>query len=80
MRLVQLTHEACSVRAESWKREETTLEVSREQGSVLQIVLRFPLGVQQRLHSLDDLAATRQEHLEQRDVRFKRRLDDRLRS
>ena len=52
--------------------EETVFEVAGEQGSVLQVLVRLPLSVQQRLDALDDLIATRQEELKKLDVGLKR--------
>src|SRR5687767_1612260 len=54
--------------------EEAILEVTRQNGTVSQIFVRFSLGVQQSLYSLDDVIAMRQEELEKFDMFLKRHL------
>jgi hypothetical protein len=56
------------------EREEAILEVTIETGTVLQVLDRLALGVQQRLDSLDDLIAMGQEESEKLDVCLKRHL------
>jgi len=56
------------------EREEAILEVTRQKGTVLQVLDRLSLGVQQPLYCLDDLIAVGQEQLEKFDMRPKRHL------
>jgi hypothetical protein len=75
MRLVQLTTQTSLVARDSREREEAILKVAGEQGTVLQVLDRFSLGVQQPLDSPDDFIAMGQEEVEKFDVRVKRRLN-----
>ena len=54
--------------------EEAILEVTRQQGTVLQVFDRLSLGVQHSLYALDDVIATGQEELEKFDMSLKRHL------
>src|SRR5688572_21259396 len=54
--------------------EEAILEVTRQNGTVSQIFVRFSLGVQQSLYSLDDVIAMGQEELEKFDRSEERRV------
>ena len=54
--------------------EEAILEVTRQNGTVAQVLDRLSLGVQQSLYSLDDVIAMGQEELEKLDVCLKRHL------
>src|SRR3954465_5873186 len=56
---------------DSREREEALLEVTRENRTVPLVFDRLSLRVQNRLDSLDDVIATRQEELEQFDMRLK---------
>ncbi len=58
----------------SREREEAILEIPGQQGTVLQVLERSSLGVQQSLYSLDDLIAVVQERVEKFDMRRKRHL------
>src|SRR5262249_29196360 len=68
----QLTFEAGLVVCDVSECEETILEVTRQQETVLQIMGRLALGIQQPLYSLDDFIAMGQEQSEKFDMRVKR--------
>jgi hypothetical protein len=55
--------------------EEAILEVTRQEGTVLQVLERLSLGVQQPLYALGDFIAVGQEQLEKFDMLPKRHLD-----
>ena len=74
MRFFQLTSQARLALRDPSKGEEAILEVTRQNGTVLQVFERLPLGVQQPLYSLDDVVAMGQEELEKLDVGLKRHL------
>jgi hypothetical protein len=71
MRLVQLPSQARVAGSDRGEREEAILEVARQQCTVLQVLDRLSLGVQDSLYPLDDLIAMDQEELEQFDVCLK---------
>ena len=75
VRFVQLTSKARLLAADSGEPEEAILETTRQQCGVLQILRRFPLGVEQLLHSLDDLVAASHEPSQELDMRRKRHWD-----
>jgi hypothetical protein len=58
---------------EARKREEAILEVTRQKGTVSQVLDRLSLGVQHALYSFDELIATGQEELEKFDMCLKRK-------
>ena len=58
--------------ADSSEREEAILEVTRQNGTVLEVLDRLSLGVQYALDPLDDFIATGQEDVEQLDMCLKR--------
>jgi hypothetical protein len=72
MRFFQLTSKTRLVAGDVSESEETILKVTRQKGSVLQVLDRLALGVQQPLNSLDDFIAMGQEQLEKFDMRVKR--------
>src|SRR5687768_8009825 len=74
MRLFQLTSETRLVAGDASECEEAILKETRQKGTVLQILDRLSLGVQQPLYSLDDFIATGQEQVEKFDMRVKRHL------
>src|SRR5262249_12909403 len=74
MRFLQLTSKMRLVAGDASECEEAILKVTRQEGTVLQVLDRFSLGVQQRLYSLDDFIAMGKEQLEKFDVRVKRHL------
>jgi hypothetical protein len=51
--------------------EETVFEVMRQEGTVLQILDRLPLSVQDSLYSLDDDVAMGEEEVQEFDVLVK---------
>ncbi len=74
MRFLQLTSKTSLVVGDPSEREEAILEVTRQKGTVLQVLDRLSLGVQHALYSLDDFIATGQEQLENFDMRLKRHM------
>ena len=74
MRFFQLTSKTRLVAGDAGECEEAILEVTRQKGTVLQVLDRLSLGVQQPLYSLDDFIAMGQEQLEKFDMRLKRHL------
>jgi hypothetical protein len=74
MRFVQLASKTRWVVGDSGECEKAIVEVTRQKGSVLQVLARLSLGVQQPLNFLDDVIATGQEQLEKLDMRLKRHL------
>jgi hypothetical protein len=66
-----LTSEARLALGDPREREEAVLEVTRQQGTVLQVFDRLSLGVQYPLDSLDDVVATRQEEFEKFEMGLK---------
>ena len=74
MRFRQLTPETGLVAGDAGEREEAILEVTGQKGTVLQVLDRLALGVQQPLYSLDDSIAMGQKQLKKFDVRVKRHL------
>src|SRR5215471_7955774 len=74
MRLFQLTSKTRLVPSDASGCEEAILKVTREKGTVLQVLDRLSLGVQQPLYPLDDFIAMAQEQLEKFDVRVKRHM------
>src|SRR5580704_2117901 len=74
MRFLQLAAKMRLVVGDRRKCEEAILEVTRQKRTVLQIVARVSLGVEQPLYSLDDLVTVDQEHLQKTDMRPKRHL------
>ena len=74
MRFLQLTSKTRLVVGDPSEREETILKVTRQKGTILQVLDRLSLGVQHPLYSLDDFIATGQEQLEKFDMRLKRHL------
>ena len=75
MRFLQLTSKTRLVAGDASECEEAILKVTRQKGTVLQVLDRLSLGVQQPLYSLDDFIAMGQEQLEKFDMRVKRHLD-----
>src|SRR5262245_8855111 len=74
MRFFQLTSKTRLVARDASECEEAILKVTRQKGTVLQVLDRLSLGVQQPLYSLDDFIAMDQEQLEKFDMRVKRHL------
>ncbi len=74
MRFFQLTSKTRLVVGDASECEEAILKVTRQKGTVLQVLDRLSLGVQQPLYSLDDFIAMGQEQLEKFDMRVKRHL------
>jgi hypothetical protein len=74
MRVFQLTPEARLVIGDPGECEEAILEVTRQQGTILQVIGRLSLRVQYRLYSLDDFIAMGQEGSEKFNVCLKRHL------
>jgi hypothetical protein len=72
MRFLQLTAETRLVAGDARESKEAILEVTRKQGTVLPVLGRLSLGVQQPLYSLDDFIAMDQEQLEKFDMRVER--------
>ena len=71
MRFLQLTSKTRLGVSDRRECEEAILKVTRQKGSILQIVDRLSLGVQYPLYSLDDVSAMGQEELEKFDIRLK---------
>src|SRR5262245_33955770 len=74
MRFLQLTSKTRLVAGNASECEEAILNLTRQKGTVLQILSRLSLGVQQSLYLLDDFIALGQEQLEKFDVRVKRHI------
>ena len=74
MRFFQLTSKTRLAVGDPSECEEAILEVTRQQGTVLQVFDRLSLGVQHILDALDDLIAMGQEELEKFDMCLKRHL------
>ena len=74
MRFFQLPSQTRLAVGDSGECEETILKVTRQKGTVLQVVDRLSLGVQHPLYSLDDVCAMGQEELEKFDMCLKRHL------
>ena len=74
MRFFQLTSKTRLAVGDASEREEAILKVTRQKGTVLQVLDRLSLGVQQPLYSLDDFIAMGQEELEKFDMCLKRHL------
>ena len=74
MRFFQLTSKTRLVAGDASECEEAILKVTRQKATVLQVLDRLSLGVQQPLYSLDDFIAMGQEQLEKFDMRVKRHL------
>ena len=74
MRFFQLTSKTRLVAGDASEREEAIPKVTRQKGTVLQVLDRLSLGVQQPLDSLDDFIAMGQEELEKFDMCLKRHL------
>src|SRR5215470_13919195 len=73
MRFLQLTSKTRLITG-AGEGEEAILKMTRENGTVLHVLDRLALGVQQPLYSLDDFIAMGQEQLEKFDMRVKRHL------
>src|SRR5262245_64577933 len=78
MRFFQLTSKTRLIATDASDCEEAILKVTRQKGTVLQVLDRLFLGVQQPLYSLDDFIAMYQEQLENFDMRVKRHLAEAL--
>jgi hypothetical protein len=74
MRFFQLTSQARLAVGDTREREEAILEVTRQQGIVLQVFDRLSLSVQYSFYPLDDFRAMGQEELKKLDICLKRRL------
>src|SRR5262245_57937610 len=74
VRLFQLASETRVTVGDPSECEEAILELTGQQGSVLQVLERLSLGVQNCLYALDDFIAVGQEELEQFDMCLKRLL------
>ena len=74
VRFLQSTSKMRLVAGRATDCEEAILEVTRQKGSILQVLARLSLGVQQSLDSLDDFIAMGEEELEQFDVGVERHL------
>ena len=72
MRLFQLASKTSLVAGDVGESEEAIFKVTRQKGTVLQVLDRLLLGVQQPLYSFDDFIAMGQEQLEKFDMRVKR--------
>ena len=72
MRFFQLTSKAQLTLGDP--DEEAILEVTGQQGTILQVFDRLPLGVQDPLYSLDDVSLMGEEELKKFDVCLKRHL------
>jgi hypothetical protein len=72
MRFFQLTSKTRLVASDASGCEEAILKVTRQKGTVLQVLDRLSLGVQQPLYSLHDFIAMGQEQLEKFDMGVKR--------
>ena len=77
MRFLQLPFKASLVAGNAGEREEAILKVARQQATVLPILERLSLRVQQPLDARDDGVAMRQEELEKLDMRLERHARDR---
>ena len=71
MRCFQSTSKTRLAVSDPRKCEEAILKVTRQKGSILQIVDRLSLGVQYPLYSLGDVSAMGQEELEKFDMCLK---------
>ena len=71
MRCFQSTSKTRLAVSDPRKCEEAILNVTRQKGTVLQVVERLSLGVQHPLYSLDDVSAMGQEELEKFDMCLK---------
>jgi hypothetical protein len=78
MRFVQLTSETRLIAGDALEFEEAILKVTRQEGTILQVLDRLSLGVQESLYLLDDFIAMGQKELEKFDVRLKRHSIDRF--
>ncbi len=74
MRFFQLTSQTRLAVGDPSDCEEAILKVTRQKGTVLQVLDRLSLGVQHPLYSLDDVIAMGQEELEKFDMCLKRHL------
>jgi len=74
MRFFQLTSKTRLAVSDPRECEEAILKVTRQKGTVLQVVDRLSLGVQHPLYSLGDVSAMGQEELEKFDICLKRHL------
>src|SRR5215510_1710627 len=74
MRFFQLTSKTRLVASDASCCEKAILKATREKGTVLQVLDRLPLSVQQPLYPLDDFIAMAQEQLEKFDMRLKRHM------
>ena len=73
MRLFQLTSQARVAVRDAREGEEAILEMTRQEGTVLQVVDRPSLGVQRFLYALDDISAMGQEDVKKLEMSLKRR-------
>src|SRR5262249_25437018 len=71
MRFFQFTSKTRLVAGDANECEEAILKLTRQKGTVLQVLDRLALSVQQPLYSLDDFIAMGQEQLEKFDVSVK---------
>src|SRR5262249_4167240 len=71
MRFFQLTSKTRLVASDTSDCEEAILKVTRQKGTILQVLDRLSLGVQQPLYSLDDFIAMGQEQVQKFDMRMK---------
>jgi len=71
MRCFQSTSKTRLAVSDPRKCEEAILNVTRQKGTVLQVVERLSLGVQHPLYSLDDVSPMGQEELEKFDMCLK---------
>src|SRR4030095_3816589 len=68
IRFFQCPYKARLVAGYASECEEAILKVTRQKGTVLQVLDRLSLGVQQPLYSLDDFIAMGQEQSEKFDI------------
>ena len=72
VRFLQLTSKGCLTVSEA--RKETVLDVTEETSTILQILDRLPLGVQNALQALDDVNAMGEKECEELEMGPKRHL------
>jgi len=71
MRFFQSTSKTRLAVSDPRECEEAIVTVTRQKGTVLQVMDRLSLGVQHPLYSVDDVSAMGQEELEKFDIRLK---------
>src|SRR5690606_3918244 len=72
MRLFELAAKTSLAGRDCRQREEAILEVTRQKRTIVQILRRSSLGVQESFHAADDRPAVREERAQQLDMRVER--------